>query len=238
MTDSIHPSLQPTAADRIADALRAVTSAVDLVAPGWGSVFGGLIGEVIPNLRDKRSAEYLSQLGRRLAALEVEVEEVSSRMGVEALALFEEGARDSSRATSAERIERIAYIVANGISVGEAQSSLGRDILRLIDDLSDGDIATLAAMAGYVRPPAPQPGETATPDRARLMNALHEMKEVTDLRTARLLSRGLLERKTSVGPDQYRLNDRKAVKLVVERPTITALGRRVLSEVGIIRPWG
>lgn len=123
MTETVHPSLQPTPGDRIADILRALGSSIDLVAPGWGSVFGSLIGEVIPNLREQRTAEYLTKLGQRLAALEAGFEAMSGGLGVESLALFEDGARDASRATSSERIARIGYVVANGMAHGDAQAS-------------------------------------------------------------------------------------------------------------------
>src|SRR5690349_5669722 len=116
MTDEVHPILQPNPADRAATVLRVLGS---LLPPGISGLFTELITSVIPNQREERLIRYLTAVGRRLRAAEEGLEEVTSRLGSEGLALFEDGAQAAVRATTEERIERIARIVADGMSAPE-----------------------------------------------------------------------------------------------------------------------
>lgn len=109
----------------------------------------------------------------------------------------------------------------------------------MIADFSDADIAELAMAAGYIRRPAdPQLQADPAHSPGAAMDAARALREVQDLRTARLISSGLLERKTSLGLSRNRIADHRTQKLVVDRPTITPLGGRVLAEIGIPSPWG
>ena len=141
MTDDVHPILRPTAADRSASVLRVLGS---LLPPGISGVFLELITSVIPHQREERLVRYLTVVGRRLRAAEGKLEEVSSRLGPEGLALFEDGAQAAVRATTEERIDRIARIVAEGMSGSEATAEQQREILQLLNSVTDADLIYLA----------------------------------------------------------------------------------------------
>jgi hypothetical protein len=231
MTDDIHPSLKPNAADRAHDLLLALSSAVDLYAPGWGSAFGYIVGDVIPNRRDERFARYLTKLSRRLSAIEQSLERIRN-LGDEGLALFEDGARESARATSDERIERIVEIVGLGVSSDENSASLAREMLALFASLSDAEVAALASYAGVQ--PKFSPPNGPSPDRAVLMEAMRNNQIALQLRTSRLVSAGVLEEPQVVVQENYALTDRSGAKLVKDRPRVTPLGRALLVEIGVL----
>lgn len=231
MSEDVHPTLRRNVSDQAHDLLVALSSGVDILAPGWGSAFGYLVGEVIPNRREERFAEYLTKLGRKLAQLSQDISLIRE-LGPERTALFEDGAREAARSTTAERIERVAGIVAGGISSGEDQALLTRELLAVFASLSDAEVATLASYAGIQPQPSQQSGPL--PERAVVMEAMREHQVRLKLRTGRLLSLGLLEERQALVAENYRLNDRTGQRLVKDRPTVTPLGRAILIEVGLI----
>lgn len=235
MADEVHFSLRPNAADRAHDLLVALSSTIDLCVPGFGSVFGLLVGEVIPNRREDRVAQYLTKLARRLDAIEDGLERMKNA-GDEGLALFEDGARESARATSDQRIDRIVELVGAGIAADENRASLKREMLALLGSLSDAEVAALAAYAG-IRPETPN-YEGPPLDRAVRMEAMLSNQLALELRTSRLVSLGLLEERQVLVPENYRLNDRTGSKLVKDRPQVTALGRALLGEIGLLSSKG
>jgi hypothetical protein len=231
VSGEIHPSLRRNASDHAHDLLVALASAVDIHAPGWGSAFGYLVGEVIPNRREERFAEYLTKLGQKLAQLNREVDLLRD-LGPERTALFEDGAREAARSTTTERIERIAGVVAAGLSLDENQASIARELLAVFANLSDAEVATLASYAG-VQPQASPQSEPPL-ERAVIMEAMREHQTRLKLRTSRLLSLGLLEEHQALVAENYRLNDRTGQRLVKNPPTVSPLGYAVLMEIGLL----
>lgn len=145
MNDEVHPVLQSTANDHAAAALRTLTSLVDLCVPGVGSLFGEIIGIVIPNLKSERLEIFLTRLARRLSQLETDIEDLSARLGPPQVDLFEQGARAAVSSASTDRIDQIVEIVAHGMTGGERSAASGRSFLLLLSQLTDGDIVRLSS---------------------------------------------------------------------------------------------
>lgn len=147
------PAIRTTASDRMATALGMLTSGIDLLAPGFGSVFGGLLGEILPDLREKRVEAYLARLAQRLAMLEGGLEALRDRVdevAQEHLALIHDGAVQATRATTQARIDHVAAVVAGGLTDAEAGGAVAaRRVLRTLGDLDDVELETLARLAGW-----------------------------------------------------------------------------------------
>lgn len=237
MSDEIHPSLRKNASDHAHELLLALSSAVDVAAPGWGSSFGYLVGEVIPNRRPDRIARFLTKLVHKLELLDQRCS-ILEQLSAEKAALFEDGGREAVRSTSDDRIDRVAEIVASGMVGDDLETALRRDLLALFASLSDGELASLAAYAG-IRPDIPEAPQDVQIDRKTAMNALARMRSVSDFHRVRLISLGLLEQKQVLVPDRYRLGSRareaNPQKLVTERPNPTAVGRALLVELGLLQ---
>jgi hypothetical protein len=232
VTEDVHPMLRPTAADRAADTLRALTSAVDLIAPGVGSVFGQLIGSVIPNLRSERFELYLTLLGRRLRALDTRLEALAERLGPEGIALFEEGARSAGRATREERIRQVALLVSGGISADEKNAATSRDLMRILDEVTDSELALLDSFVWRL---GPDPrGESGVRFHQGSAASWREAQMFHEMRLVRLERLALIKRETELVPGQQRYDGLSAVpQMVRQEPRLTDLGKRLLVEVGM-----
>ena len=141
-------------------------------------------------------------------------------------ALFEEGALAATRATSPERIEGIAAIVAEGITGEAAEAEDRRRLLQLVNELSEDEIVLLcdytqrygsdgawsAKHAAVLEPVSSHMGS----DRGTLDREL-----MRELRTAKLLRLGVLREKP-------RPSGRGTSK------DLSPLGRYVLRELNLI----
>jgi len=147
------PAIRTTASDRIATALGMLTSAIDLAAPGFGSVFGGLLGEILPDLRERRIEAYLGRLAQRLAAIEGGLQALQTRVdqvAEEHLGLIQDGAVQAAKATNQARIDQVAAVVADGVTEpGADAAASARRVLRTLGDLDDAELETLARLARW-----------------------------------------------------------------------------------------
>jgi hypothetical protein len=150
---NIPRALRPNASDRARTLLSLLTSSVDVVAPGFGSVFGGLISEVLPNLRERRVEEYLRRLALQLAAVKEglrALEDRINRVSEEHLALIQEGAQRAADATTKDRIARLAAVVADGVLSPQQSAAAGaRRVLRTLADLDEIELETLTRLAAW-----------------------------------------------------------------------------------------
>lgn len=204
-------SLRATAADNLAEGLRAATSLIDVVAPGWGSIFGSLIGQVIPDLREKRVLQYLTRLGSELKEMQTRVDQIDWKSHPESVALFEDAALIAARSTSQTRIDRIASVVAGHITREEKLVSQARSLLKLSAELTDPEAALLVTWCGLGGTRVYSAGMTDPDDQPFYAIWMH-----------RLMSLGLLEYSGGyMWPD----NERKQQVQKGVHPT--SLGRQV-----------
>lgn len=136
----MNEKLDENTQDRIAAIARGTTSLIPLV----GGILGEVLTAIIPNQRADRIAAYLRELGNRMEALEADVQrEILGDK--EKIDLIEEGGYQSVRATSDERISRIAHAVFRGLTSDEASIIRRKRLLALLGQVDDDELALLNA---------------------------------------------------------------------------------------------
>ena len=134
------PALGTTHRDRITSAIAALSSAIPMV----GSIVAEVITQLIPNQRIERIELYLKYLFRRLEALGSD--SLTQKMrNPKKLDLFEEGAFQSARGLSEERLEYISRIVAIGITGEEKEESESHRLLDILAAITDDQIVILSS---------------------------------------------------------------------------------------------
>lgn len=128
--------------DRLVAVIRSVVGVVPIVGP----LLTEIATEIIPNQRMDRLERYLMALEQRLAALSTEMASVL-KADKAAIALFEDGAIQASRAITEERLEQIANIVAAGLSDEQREYLRWRRILDIFQQIDDEQVAILTAYA-------------------------------------------------------------------------------------------
>lgn len=132
--------LNENAWDNLASGIRATVGLVPLV----GGALVELITRQIPNQRTERVVAYLRQLDVRMHALEADVRTEALR-NPEKIDLIEEGAFQSARATSEERINRIATLVTDGLTAEASDIVRKKRLATLLGEMDDDELAILYA---------------------------------------------------------------------------------------------
>ena len=133
------PDLDPNSRDGFVSVAKAGASLVPIA----GGFFAELIGEKVLGQRSERVVDFVRRLQAEFFDLKAAVAALHSSEDAADLAL--KGARLASEARSPERRERIARIVAGGMSANEQKASHASRMLRLADQLDDEQIAWLIA---------------------------------------------------------------------------------------------
>ena len=220
------------------DRAAAVTRAAASLVPIVGGPLAELITEAIPRLRQERIVEYLRQIDMRVGTLE------SGKVGriladVEKVDLVESGGHLAARATSSERISRIAEIVFRGLKSDETNVIRRKRLLALFGEVDDDEFLVLNAYGrsygaldrnawdGVERP---QPAHIGASEEQIDKATLYEVGEEN------LLRLGLLRRAYDVmKPDEYPPFDAHSGGFK-SRIEISYLGRMLLREAGIEVP--
>ena len=220
------------------DDIALVTKAAASLVPVIGGPLAELITEGIPRLRQDRIVEYLRQLNARLETLEKEkVEHILA--DVEKIDLIESGGFLAARATTSDRITKIAEIVFRGLREDEVDLIRRKRLLDLFGEIDDDEFLLLnaygqlygglgsSAWDSIDRPPMATLGSSQEEiDRAKLY----------DLGEQNLLRLGLLRRNyDSVKTGEYPPFDVHTGEFR-SRIGISYLGRMLLKEVGIDLP--
>jgi hypothetical protein len=124
----------------------AIAKSVFGAVPIAGPFFCELIG-IIPGQRNDRLADYARSLDERLSNVEQLTADARDGLAPERVRLFEEGGLAAQRSTSAERIERIARIVAEGLLSDEKKAMDQARVLRLLASIDDYELALLIHFA-------------------------------------------------------------------------------------------
>lgn len=132
-------SLDEDARDKLVAAGRAMASALPMV----GGIIGEIVTQVVPAQRLDRIVSYLRNLNARLSALELDAEAIMR--SPESIDLIEEGGFQAARATTNERVEQIATIVANGLNAEEADEVRRKRLARIFGQLDNDEILLLNA---------------------------------------------------------------------------------------------
>jgi len=219
--------------DRVQSVLRSFTSSVDLVAPGVGSIFGELITVILPANREERLVQFASNLHREVQRLDRSLENVFASLSAEQIALLEDGMRDSARAAQSARIERIAYVVAEGFE-GDSAAVRQREVLDMLGRLSDLDLITLARFFNWrgeddFREPVLTTGTwnaMSDDEKAPIL----EERRLRELSLSKLLALGLLDQKYNASSLGYGSDE---IKVESGELRLTALGHFFAEQLGI-----
>jgi hypothetical protein len=110
--------------------------------PIVGTIVNELLTEVIPNRRIERLQELFERLDERVARLEPvpSRDRFADPLFVD---LLEDGMLQAARATSSLRLEHIAELLANGISLKDRAAAEHKFLLHLLGELNDLQVLRL-----------------------------------------------------------------------------------------------
>lgn len=235
MTDDLDDNWR----DRLASGAKGAVSIVPLV----GGPLGELVGEIIPGLRQDRVVQYLRSLAERVETLEEEKQQALFD-DQERIDLVETGGHLAARATTSERIERIATIVFRGLSRDDVSIVRRKRLTQLLAQIDDDEMALLNAY-GQTYGMSFDRTEKDPWDSINRPGPVHfgstsdefESSELFELGRDNLLRLGLIERKyQNVKKGEYPPFDAKSGGFK-SRLEISYLGRMFLRELGIELPF-
>ena len=133
---------QPKLGNNTTDIVAAISKVGVGMVPYVGSILGEIIGNVIPNQRIDRITQFVQHLDERLVAMEQET--LRTRMMLPlTVDLLEDAFTQASRATSNDRIEQVANVVAHGISAETMDQVETKRMLWLLGQLNDIEVILL-----------------------------------------------------------------------------------------------
>ena len=216
-----------------------VTRVAAGLVPLVGGPLGELITEAIPRLRQDRIVEYLRRLNQRVETLEKEhVERILE--DEERIDLIESGGHLAARATTSERVARIAEIVCRGLESDETNIIRRKRLLGLFAEIDDDEFLLLNAYGqSYGGLDSSVWSTIDRPPPAHLGSSAEQLDETKlyDLGKQNLLRLGLLQRKfDNVKRGEYPPFDAREGGFK-SRIEISYLGRMLLKEAGIDLPF-
>lgn len=216
-----------------------VTKVAASLVPVLGGPLAELVTEVIPRLRQDRIVEYLRELDTRLAIFEQERVE-SLLADAERIDLIESGGHYAARATSSDRISRLAEIVFRGLGADETNFVRRKRLLGVFGEIDDEEFLILNAYGMSQGGLGSQAWDAINrPPPAHLGSSKEEIddEKLYEMGSQNLLRLGLLERHFDhVKRGEYPPFDAKAGGFK-SRTEISYLGRMLLREAGIDLPF-
>lgn len=230
---NVTDDLNPNESDQLTAITKGVTSLVPLV----GGLLGEIISVAVPNQRTDRIVRYLRELEARISTLE-ESQRKRIRSDPERIDLIEEGGYQAARATSQERIERIALAVFNGLRSDEADVIRRKRLLLLLGQVDEDELILLNAYGQSYGGEGREAWEKVNrPDPAHMQSSIDEIdrEQLFEAGRSNLLRLGLLKK-------QYRAQRGQAPEFdstkgdFKHQVEIAYLGRLLLRDVGMPSP--
>lgn len=242
MTESAKPELGSTTTDLIASFAKVGAGQLPIV----GSLVSEVVGNIIPNQRVDRIAEFVRLLDERVS--DVEQSLLTERFKQpEVVDVLEDAFIQAARATSQERLEHIANIVANGISPDELNTAETKRMLWLLGQLNDSEVILLRSKLGKTREDAQADAafrekheELLVPDTTVTGSAEEEFDKaaLTGSYKQHLHELGLLKKRFK-RPKRSELPefDHKTGMMNSSGSELTRLGKMLLRYLDIIPDW-
>ena len=123
-----------------------------------GPLIAEIVGNVIPRQRVDRISEFVRLLDNRLRQMEQSVLDGKFREPA-VIDLLEDAFLQAARATSHERLEHIANVVANGLSADELKEAEAKRMLWLLGQLNESEIVILRSRLVMTREDAEEDTE-------------------------------------------------------------------------------
>lgn len=136
--DNLPKPIQPNAVDYVTAGAKAVLSAI----PFAGSLLAEIAGSIIPKQRVDRIADFAAKLEQRIEHLERG--DVTAALNDEEFTdLAEEALRQASRATTGERREYLAALLASSLSSDAISYAETKHLMRILGELTDVEVIWL-----------------------------------------------------------------------------------------------
>ena len=233
--DKKAPSLGFGRADVITVGLKGAIGAI----PVAGTLFSEIISAIIPNQRIDRLEDYVQRLNKHLEGVSEEIISLRAKEP-DAIDVFEEGAIQSARAISNDRRDKIARLVAHGISGEERDRIEAKRLLNLLRQIDDDQLIMLCGYLHEYRNNSnfrdAHRKVTSLP-RVSLDSTQEEVDRVSiqNLAKAQLESLGLLQ-------SRYRLPkrgempelDAQTGKIKASSTDLTPIARTLLRRLGLM----
>lgn len=239
-------SKKPELDDNRVDGVVSLAKGVVGAAPFVGSLVSEVIGYVIPNQRIDRIAEFVRLLDERVKNIEKErlEQRFCQPLGID---LLEDALYLAARATSHERLEHIANVVAHGISAEEMNQAETKRMLWLLGQLNDQEVVILRSQIALTRTDIERDAEFRE-RHADLLTpvATHMGSEDGDFEEAALKNsyrRHLIElglsrnRFKRVGKGEIPQFDPSTGTLKATGSEVTRLGKMLLRYLDIMPEW-
>ncbi|MDV6316537.1 hypothetical protein [Idiomarina sp. HP20-50] len=137
-TNRLPDELKPSSNDYTVSGLKSVLGAV----PVAGSLLSEIAGTVIPNQRVDRIADFARKLELRVSHLEHSFFEREIK-NEEFTDLVEESLRQAARATTDDRREYLASLLATSLNSKDIEYAESHHLLRILSELSDIEVIWL-----------------------------------------------------------------------------------------------
>ncbi|WP_155243252.1 hypothetical protein [Brucella anthropi] len=214
-----------------------VRSTVGLI-PFAGPIISELITHFIPNQRQDRIADYVRRLNEKTERFDRNAFR-NTATTTDGIDLFEDGAFQSARATSDERREYIANVVAYGLSGEQKERIEAKRILNILSQIDDQQIIILASQhEKYLFDDdfRDRHENILTPPFAHFQSDEDEIAQeaMYDVALDQLFKLGLLKRQFKAPRSTSDLSfDPKTGMLKSTGKSISAMGRLILRRIGL-----
>ncbi len=207
------------------------------IVPFAGSLLAEIAGSVIPKQRVDRIADFAAKLEARIAYLERErfSEAVTNE---EFTDLTEEALRQASRATTPERRDYLATLLASSLSPEAISYSETKHLMRLLGDLNDVEVIWLRFFADSTingdKEFRAMHANVLQPRRAYISSSTADVETQTLQKSyvEHLIRLGLVEEKIHKDRDGKPEFDRFSGGFKVSYRRISALGSLLLRQIG------
>ncbi|MBU6172405.1 MAG: hypothetical protein KGQ60_01290 [Planctomycetes bacterium] len=242
MSTNEPPKLGNTTIDIITSLAKGTTGMIPYV----GSLVAEIVGNVIPNQRVDRIVQFVQLLEERLGNIEKDGLEKRLREPA-AVDLLEDAFTQAARATSRERLEHVANVIANGLSDEELQQAEAKRMLWLLGQINDSEVIILRSRLVLTREDVQADAEFRNKHAELLApDATHMGSSVDDFDEAALKSSyrqhlhdlGLL-RSRFAKPKRGELPefDEKTGMMKASGADVTRLGKMLLRYLSLIPNW-
>ncbi len=215
-------------------------------APFVGPMLSEIVGNVIPNQRIDRLSLFATSLYARLK--DVEEAFLKARISQpEAVDLIEDGFIQAARATSRDRIDHIASIVANGLSAEELKHTESKRMLWLLGQLEDSEIIVLRSRIALTQGDVERDiefrskhSELLAPDMTHMGSTPEEFEAAALKESYRqhLHELGLLrQRFKKAKKGEFPDFDDKTGMMKASGSDVTRLGKMLLKNLNLIPDW-
>lgn len=233
------------AANRV-DGLTSLAKGILGAAPFIGPTLAEIVGHIIPNQRIDRIVKFVRLLDERLQKFEQETlqTQIQEPANVD---LLEDAFTQAARATSQERLEHIANLVANGISSEDLKQSESKRMLWLLGQLNDAEIILLRGNLPMTREEYDldeefrrQHSELLAPDTIHMGSSEDELEDAALKTSYRQHLHDLtLIRKRFRKPKkgQFPEFDEKTGMMKASGSDVTRLGKMFLTYLDLIPEW-